>query len=46
MNKKKSKKKYIIISTIILLGIMIFFTAKSVKEDRKLNFFENNKRFC
>lgn len=34
------KKKYIIVSIIILLGIMVFITAHSIKEDKELNFLE------
>lgn len=40
MNRKKSKKKYIIIGIIIILGLMIFFTASKTKDDKKLNPFE------
>ncbi len=38
--KKKGKKKYIVIGVIIIIGLMVFFTAKSSREDRKLNVFE------
>lgn len=38
--KKNNKKKYIIIGIILLIGIMIFITARSAREDKKLNFFE------
>ena len=37
---KKGKKKYIVIGIILIVGLMVFFTAKSTKEDRELNFFE------
>ena len=40
MNRRKSKKKYIIIGIILVVCLMIFKTARSVKEDRELNFFE------
>ena len=40
MHRKKNKKKYIIIGIILVVGLMVIFTARSVKEDRKLNFFE------
>jgi len=38
--KKRNKKKYIIIGIILLVGIMVFVTAKSDREGKKLNFFE------
>lgn len=34
------KKKYIIVSIIILLVVMVFVTAHSIKEDKELNFLE------
>lgn len=46
MKKHKNKKKYIIVSIILLIGFMIFFTAKSVKEDRELNFIEKIIKDC
>ena len=38
--KKRNKKIYIIIGIILLVGIMVFVTAKSDREGKKLNFFE------
>lgn len=38
--KKNNMKKYIVIGIILIIGLMVFFTAKSSREDRKLNFFE------
>lgn len=40
MNNNSKKKKYIVISIILILAIMIGVTAKSVRDDRKLNFVE------
>lgn len=40
MNNNNNKKKYIIISIILILAIMVGITARSVRDDRNLNFFE------
>lgn len=40
MNNKNIKKKYIILTIIVVIALMIFGTARSVREDKKLNFFE------
>ena len=37
MNKKKNKKKYIIICSILIVGLMVFFTARSARDNKKLN---------
>lgn len=37
MNRKKNKKKYIITGIIIILGLMVFFTANKTKDNQKLN---------
>ena len=39
-NNNKIKKKYIIIAIIIVVALMIFGTARSVRDDKKLNFLE------
>lgn len=40
MNYKKNKYKYIVLIVVVILAIVIGFTASSVREDKKLNFFE------
>lgn len=37
MNRKKNKKKYIVICCIIIVGLMVFFTARSARDNKKLN---------
>lgn len=37
---KKSKKKYIIIGLILIIGIMVFITAKKSRSGSELNFLE------
>ena len=40
MNRKKNKKKYIVICCIIIVGLMVFFTARSARDNKKLNTIE------
>ena len=40
MLKNGNKKKYIILIGLIIVAIMVVVTAISVKENRRLNFFE------
>lgn len=40
MRGKKDSKKYIIICVVVIIGLMVFFTAKSVRNGKKLNIFE------
>lgn len=34
------KKKIIILGIIVIMGLMVFVTAKKIREDKELNFFE------
>ena len=40
MEKKGNKKKYIILAVLVVFAIAIVLTTRSIKEGRKLNFFE------
>lgn len=40
MNYKKNKIKYIVLIVVVILAIIIGVTARSVREDKDLNFFE------
>ena len=40
MEKKGNKKRYIILSILICFAFVIILTTKSIKEGRRLNFFE------
>ena len=40
MNYKKNKVKYIVLIVVVILAIIVGLTARSIKEDKKLNFFE------
>lgn len=40
MEKKGNKKRYIILSLLICLALVIVLTTRSIKEGRRLNFFE------
>lgn len=40
MEKKGNKKRYIILSILICFALVIVLTTKSIKEGRRLNFFE------
>ena len=40
MEKKGNKKRYIILSILICLALVIVLTTRSIKEGRRLNFFE------
>ena len=40
MEKKGNKKSYIILIVLLCFALVIIFTTKSVKEGRRLNFFE------
>lgn len=40
MNYKKNKFKYIVLIVVVVLAIIIGLTARSIREDKDLNFFE------
>ena len=46
MEKKGNKKRYIILSLLICLVLVIVLTTKSIKEGRRLNFFEKAIKDC
>ena len=40
MSKNSNKRKYIILMSLVIVAILVVLTTISVKENRKLNFFE------